>query len=231
MCITRKIVLRLEGAWRSAGRTNDDLIYQLKRFKVIQSPEVERAMRTVKRENFCRSPQFAYRDAPQAIGMGQTISAPHIHATALEELRDWLRPGNKALDVGSGSGYLAACMAVMVSPNGRVYGIERVESLLQWSLENVKKSVPKLVEDGTISLQTGDGWKGLPDKGPFDAIHVGAAAEELPQALVDQLKNGGCMIIPLGKEFQELYKIQKDVKGHVSKHKLAEVVFVPLVKE
>jgi protein-L-isoaspartate(D-aspartate) O-methyltransferase len=103
------------------------------------------------------------------------------HAYALELLRDQLKEGNKALDVGSGSGYLTVCFAHMVGESGKVIGIDHIKQLVEWSELNVKKNNSELLTSGRVKLVVGDGRLGYPQDGPYHAIHVGAAAPTLPQ--------------------------------------------------
>ena len=106
-----------------------------------------------------------------------------MHAYALELLRDQLKEGNKALDVGSGSGYLTVCFAQMVGPAGKVVGIDHIQELVDWSESNVQKNHGDLLQNGRIKLVVGDGRQGYAQDGPYHAIHVGAAAPTLPQAV------------------------------------------------
>jgi len=191
-------------------------------------------MLAVDRGDFSASPTEAYYDRPHPIGWGQTISAPHMHATALEQLKDKLKPGARVLDVGSGSGYLVACFSKMMQDKGKVVGIEVVKPLLQQSIVNMKKSHADLLEKGIISLKYGDGWKGDPENAPFDAIHVGAAAEKVPQALLDQLAIGGRLLIPVDSEDlwhggQDFLQIDKTGKNEFTKKNLMGVQYVRLV--
>jgi len=170
-------------------------------------------------------------DSPQPIGKGQTISAPHMHAMALECLHAYLRDGCKILDVGSGSGYLTACFAKAVAPHGKVIGIETIPSLVELSIKNVQQSNPELFEAGVIDLLLGDGQAGYEAEAPYDAIHVGAAAAHVPQKLLDQLKPGGRMVCPVGRQhdIQMFCQFDKSADGTVTREGLIEVRYVPLV--
>ena len=176
------------------------------------------------------SPERPYEDAPQPIGHHATISAPHMHAYALEVLEEKLEKGAKVLDVGSGSGYLAACFAVMVGSTGKVTGIDHIKGLVDDSIENVNKWDPQQIKSGHIELITGDGRQGYSKNAPYDAIHVGAAADGIPNALYEQLAPGGRMIVPVGPEggTQFFTQVDKDEAGNISKRELMSVMYVPL---
>lgn len=221
-------------AWsgRFHARNNKELVQHLKQSRTIKSERVYEAMCAVDRGNYTH-PNYAYIDSPQGIGYGATISAPHMHAYALEVLEDKLKSGARALDVGSGSGYLSACMAMMLQPNGLVVGIEHIPELKAFAEENIRKDQPDLLGSGRLELVVGDGRLGYPEKAPYDAIHVGAAAKEMPQALIDQLAPGGRLVLPMGPENsdQTLIQIDKTMDGKIKKRSLTSVVFVPLTSK
>eukprot|EP01089_Gocevia_fonbrunei_P010592 TRINITY_DN2352_c0_g1_i1.p1 TRINITY_DN2352_c0_g1~~TRINITY_DN2352_c0_g1_i1.p1 ORF type:complete len:236 (-),score=42.27 TRINITY_DN2352_c0_g1_i1:95-763(-) len=220
----------MEHARRAKASSNEDLINQLKAYKIVNSSVVEKAMKTVDRGNYSASLREAYIDQPHLIGHNQTISAPHMHAMCLELLKDHAVPGAKVLDVGSGSGYLAACFAAMVGESGKVYGIDVVKDLVERGISNINKDHPEYLESGRVKIMYRDGWKGMPEQAPFDCIHVGAAAATIPKALTDQLRPGGRLIVPVGTDNQNLMQIDKQENGELVTSNLMGVRYVPLVK-
>ncbi|XP_059289336.1 protein-L-isoaspartate O-methyltransferase 1-like [Lycium ferocissimum] len=221
---------RMEQFWSGSGvNRNKGMIKQLQRYGVIKSQKVTEIMEAVDRGLFVPEGTPAYVDSPMSIGYNATISAPHMHAMCLELLEDRLQPGMHALDVGSGTGYLTACFALMVGPQGRAVGVEHIPELVAWSIKNVEKSAAApLLKEGSLSLHVGDGRKGWPEHAPYDAIHVGAAAADVPQDLIDQLKPGGRMVIPVGTFFQDLKVIDKKLDGSISVRSETSVRYVPL---
>lgn len=125
--------------------------------------------------------------------MAATISAPHMHATAAESLLPFLYPGAKVLDIGSGSGYLTHVLANLIEPGGKVVGVDHIQSLVDLARGNLGKSADgsEMLTSGRVKIVKADGRLGWKESGPYDAIHVGAAAAEAHSALVEQLKAPG----------------------------------------
>jgi protein-L-isoaspartate(D-aspartate) O-methyltransferase len=180
------------------------------------------AMSRVPRQHFVEKVfrSHAYDNSPLPIGKGQTISQPFIVALMTDLIAPQL--GDRVLEVGTGSGYQTAVLAEMVS---HLYTIEIIPKLAQRSRIQLEKEGYK-----NISYREGDGYYGWPEKAPFDAILVTAAAEEIPQPLVDQLAPGGRLVLPVGQHHftQDLMLLQKDESGALNASNLLPVTFVPL---
>ena len=186
---------------------------------------VMEALAGVPRHAFMRDADdaAAYVNRPQSIGHGQTISQPYIVAL-MTELLD-LGRADRVLEIGTGSGYQTAVLAELA---GRVFSVEVVEVLATAA----RRRLRDLGYD-TVEVRVGDGYSGWPEKAPFDAIIVTAAPERFPQTLVDQLKPGGRMVVPIGRvhEVQSLYLGAKDSDGRFAAQKTLPVAFVPMVHE
>ncbi|KAF5410506.1 MAG: protein-L-isoaspartate O-methyltransferase [Euryarchaeota archaeon] len=186
------------------------------------SEDVLQAIARVPRHLFVRENErkYAYCDHPLSIGRGQTISAPHIVGIMCTLLD--IRKGSTILEIGAGSGYHAAVLAELTGRDGKVYSIERIPAISEFAQQN-------LLNAGydNVAVTTGDGTLGLPEHAPYDVITVACAAPVIPQPLIDQLKRGGRMTIPVGEGMQELYLVHKN--DVVSKEKSGGVVFVPLI--
>jgi len=189
----------------------------------ISDERVLNAMNKVPREEFVPPDSRAgsYEDGPLPIGYGQTISQPYIVAFMTEQLR--LKPSDRVLEIGTGSGYQAAILAELMS---EVYSIEIVEPLAK----NAEATLQRLGYEN-VHVKTGDGYKGWPEAAPFDAIIVTCAPDKVPQPLVDQLKDDGRMVIPVGDRFaQELYLLEKK-NGQLKQSATLPVRFVPMARE
>jgi protein-L-isoaspartate(D-aspartate) O-methyltransferase len=188
----------------------------------IKDERVLAAMARVPREEFVpqNARAEAYEDGPLPIGYDQTISQPYIVAFMTEQLRP--KPGDRVLEIGSGSGYQAAILAELVAD---VYTIEIVEPLAKTAEATLQRLGYK-----NVHIEVGDGYKGWPEEAPFDAIIVTCAPENVPQPLADQLKDGGRMVIPVGERFaQQLYLLEKK-DGHLKESVTLPVRFVPMLR-
>ena len=187
------------------------------------SPRVRAALGKVERHRLVPEPQraLAYRNHPLPIGQGQTISKPYIVALSTDLIAP--EPQHVVLEIGTGSGYQAAILAEVVQ---QVFTIELLEPLGKEAEQRLKTLGYRNIE-----VRIGDGYKGWPEKAPFDAIVVTAAAPRVPAALLAQLKPGGRMVIPVGasREEQELLLIVKSAAGKIEQKSILPVRFVPLV--
>ncbi len=188
----------------------------------VRDTRVLDAMRRVERERFVPPDQenFAYDDSPLPIGEGQTISQPYIVGYMTEQLQ--LSPNTRVLEIGTGSGYQTAVLAELVA---EVYTIEIVRSLA----DRAKRTLDALGYRN-VNVRTGDGYRGWPERAPFDRIIVTAAPDHVPQPLIDQLAVGGRMVIPVGDFYQQMTIITKTPDG-VTEQRTMDVVFVPMTGE
>ena len=181
------------------------------------------AMAKVPRHEFVPAAQrrSAYRNRPLSIGSGQTISQPFVVALMTDLLG--LKPEDKVLEIGTGCGYQAAVLAELARD---IYTIEIIESLGKGAAKTLER-----LGYANVRTRVGDGYMGWPEHAPFDAIIVTAAPDHVPPALVEQLKAGGRLVIPVGKLFQELMVITKNADGSTTRKDIVPVQFVPLTRE
>ena len=186
----------------------------------VKNKRVIEAMRNTPRHEFISIGQRknAYFDMALPIGEGQTISPPFIVAYMTEAIDP--QPGDKVLEIGTGSGYQAAVLAKLVS---EVYTIEIVASLGR----KAEKTLAKL-HYNNVHVKVGDGYLGWPEHAPFDKIIVTCSPENVPSALIDQLKDGGMMVIPCGERYQQTLYLLKKIKGKLAAEPLQPVLFVPM---
>lgn len=192
----------------------------------VKDPEVIRAMMTVPRHAYVPDEVVhqAYEDHPLPIGYGQTISQPYVVAWMTELLA--LQPGEKVLEIGTGSGYQASVLAELGYVE--VYSIEIVPELAERAAQTLEK-----VGYDNVFLKEGDGYYGWEEHAPFDAIIVTAAPDHLPSPLVEQLIVGGRLVIPIGPPgwYQTLWKFVKEDNGEVVAYNIGGVTFVPFTGE
>ncbi|KAK6445982.1 protein-L-isoaspartate(D-aspartate) O-methyltransferase [Trichoderma asperellum] len=226
-------------AWRCSGSSNAGLIANMWTNGLISDPLVDRGH---------YAPAMPYQDSPQPIGYDATISAPHMHASAVEHVLPRLLPSEtspapRVLDIGSGSGYLTHLFAELVGDRGLVVGLEHIQELRDLGEANMGKSREgkQLLDSGQAKFVVGDGrlgWVEAARQGEeeygtaWDVIHVGAAAKEVHAPLLEQLKAPGCMFIPVDDDSsgwnQSVWRIEKDEEGNITRKRLFGVRYVPL---
>ena len=186
------------------------------------SPAVRRALRETPRENYVPDEQrrYAYENRPLPIGYAQTISQPLIVALMTEMLH--LQPGDRVLEIGTGSGYQAAVLDAL---GAEVYSVEIVPELG----ERARKTLDENGHEG-VETRVGDGYFGWEQAAPFDAVIVTAASDHIPPPLIRQIKPGGRMLIPVGSRYltQKLVLVTRDSQGKVTTREVIPVTFVPL---
>jgi len=199
------------------------LVEKLKMAGYIKTKIVEKAFLETPRELFVpeKLKGYAYADTPLEIGSGQTISAPHMVAIMCEALD--IKKGQKILEIGAGSGYHSAIVSKLIGDKGHIYTIERFASLA----ENAKKNLES-ADIKNVTVEIGDGSEGLPKYAPYDSIYVTCAAPCIPQLLLDQLKDTGKLLIPVGQFISKLELVEKKNKKIFTKD-LGGCAFVPLV--
>lgn len=201
-------------------RARDEMVRTQLVARDIVDPRVLAAMRTVPRHRFVPADlaRSAHDDRPLPIGHGATISQPYVVAK-MSELAD-IHPGDRVLDVGTGSGYQAAVLAEL---GAEVYGIE-IEDALATGARAILRELGLVVD-----VVTGDGWRGRPEHAPYQAIIVAAAPPTVPAALIDQLALGGRLVIPVGERWSQSLQVITRTDGGTTTRDVFSVAFVPLV--
>ena len=210
----------MEDSYRHKGMRRR-LVNEIRK-KGILDENILEAIYAVPRHLFLDSGflNYAYEDKPFPIGSGQTISQPYTVAFQTELLQ--AKPGDKVLEIGTGSGYQACVLAAL---GVEVYSVERQKKLY----EKARDLLPKL--GFSVHLFYGDGYLGLPQFAPFDAILITAAAPEIPQALFNQLKIGGYLVSPVGEgDVQTMIRFKKEKNNRISQERFGKFRFVPLLK-
>lgn len=208
---------RDEMTWDVLARR--DMVTSQIQVRGIKDKRVLDAMLKVERHKFVPSDyeRLAYGDFPLPIGEEQTISQPYIVALMTEELE--LKVTDRVFEVGTGSGYQAAVLSLLVD---EVFTVEIIETLADSATRRLER-----LGFGNVHVRCGDGFLGWPEAAPFDAIIITCAPPKLPQPLVDQLAEGGRLIVPLGQDYQIL-TLYKKVAGSLQKEEIIPVIFVPM---
>lgn len=203
--------------------TKDEMIESQLKGRGINDKRVLQAMQEIDRKDFVPEDlkPHAYEDSPLPIGRGQTISQPYIVAFMAQALK--LSPEDVVLEIGSGCGYNAAVLSKLAR---HIYSIEIVEWLADFAQKNIEKSGIQ-----NVSIRYGDGYKGWPEKAPFDAIMLTAAPPALPEPLKDQLKIGGYLLAPVGTRIQKLKILKREEEDFFTDKTLLPVSFVPMTGE
>ena len=207
----------------NVGNLRNQMVEHQLRGRDIVDAQVLAAMAAVPRHRFVppRHRAMAYADIPLPIGYGQTISQPYIVALMSQVLA--VQPGERVLEIGTGSGYQAAVLAAM---GARVFSIEIVAELGRRAADTLQQ-----LGYGTIRLKIGDGYQGWSEHAPFDAIIVTCAPTKVPQPLKDQLAEGGRMVIPVGPQRNQHLVLLSKQRGEIRQQQVVAVRFVPMVNE
>jgi protein-L-isoaspartate(D-aspartate) O-methyltransferase len=204
-------------------KTINDLIIYLKNSKFLTDNRVESALRNIPRHEFILESEldYAYNNEPLPIMKNQTISQPGV----VTRMTEWLdvKDGQKILEIGTGSGWQSAILSYLVG-SGSIYSIERHPELVKFAQENLKK-----LDIDNVHVILADGSIGYSEESPYDRIIITAACSEIPLPLLDQLKENGLILAPVGDSSQSLVLLQKTSKGMIEIKKQSKYVFVPLV--
>ena len=211
----------IRGIGMTSARTRDRLVQRLKDHG-IRSNDVLEQIRNVPRHLFVDEAlaSRAYEDTALPIGLGQTISQPYVVAMMTEALLDGFE-GETVLEIGTGCGYQTAVLSPLVK---KIYSVERIPELLRKTKQRLRQ-----LDIYNVQFRPGDGWDGWPKYAPYDGIIVAAAANVIPERLLDQLAPGGRLVMPVGSPgYQELTLVTR-MNDHFEQRSLGGVSFVPLV--
>ncbi len=201
------------------------LVIKIENSGVLKTPNIKQALLSVDRRDFVL-PQYegyAYDDRPLPIGEGQTISQPFTVVFMLELLQ--AQEGHKVLDAGSGSGWTTALLSKIVGPKGKIIAMEIVHSLKTFGESNFKK-----IEEENAIFVHGDASRGYPKEAPYDRILVSASASEIPKELLNQLKVGGKLVIPLRDYRGSMVLVEKNGENKYKKSEYPGFAFVPFIQ-
>jgi len=221
-CYLNLVLIKEAGGGDDFVLLRQDMVRSQIEARGITDAKVLAALRKVERHRFVPPAlaHLAYQDAPLPIGQGQTISQPYIVALMTELCQ--LKPGDKVLEIGTGSGYQAAILGELAK---EVYSIEILAPLAERAATLLEKLGYR-----NIKVKCGDGYLGWPEHTPFDAIIVTCAPKDVPKALIEQLAEGGRLVIPVGDTDQELKLIVKK-QGRLQERSILPVIFVPMIKK
>ena len=203
---------------------NRKLVETLRMRGHLKNIRVIRSMLSIDRGLFAPSAASYALNHIRSIGYGAHTGPAAYEATVLQFLESHLTPNCKVLDIGSGTGYLTACIAKMIGPNGRVIGIEHIPQLVQQSIETLDKFYPHLKESGVLKVYLGDGRFGYSTEAPYDLIFIEPLTRRVPQKLIDQLRPNGCIVVPIGARDKDinLELFTKQTSGEVIRQTLCD---------
>lgn len=174
------------------------LMDALEQFEMLKSKELREIMIKVDRQDFCPPNRIVYHDYPVMLENCSYLSSPSFIASSLEPALEKLKPGDTVFDVGTGSGYTAACLGYMVKPHGKVYSMEHMKYLVDFAKENIKKNHKFLLDDGVVNIKQGDGRSGFPGQSSYDVVYVGGKVTDAQaKQFLRMVKPGGRLIISI----------------------------------
>ncbi|KAL1462732.1 hypothetical protein WDU94_014545 [Cyamophila willieti] len=217
--------------FKNPGNCQSDLVNHLRDIGKIRTENVAQAFYKVDRGDFAY--EEPYHDCSASLGYAGVMNAPNQIADACENLKLHLVEGAKVLDLGSGSGYQTCVFAHMVGPTGKVIGVEHIPQLIEDSLRNISKGNKDLLDSGRVKIVEADAREGYLPEAPYDVIYYGGCVCEVPARVLNQLKKGGRLLVPLGPmdDFQELTTIDRFHDNRLHKTKVFEVCYDPIMRK